>query len=159
MAETFNSYYKTAISTNSASENIIIPNAISGQNSLSGTGVGSRKINSVAQVHSILISHSYTYADTRTVHLKSFADDPTQPVAESNQTEAQAVFFNMFIKDGTTKCYLIVDGMIPYQNSFYLEKTITLLPSQSLGIEFISNAGVNSKNHQVCAFSSSAEIS
>lgn len=158
MAETFNSYYKTAISTSSAVENIVIPNAISGQNSLSGTGVGARNVGSIAQVHSILISHSYTFAETRSVHLKSFADDPTQPVAESNQTEAQAIFFNLFVKDGSTKCYLIVDGMLPYQNSFYLEKTITLLPSQSLGIEFIANAGVNNDNHQVCVFSSAAEI-
>lgn len=158
MAESFNSYYRTGISTNSSAENIIIPSGITGQNSLTGTGVGTRKANSIAQVHSIFISQSYTFAETRSVHLPSLADDPTQPIADENLVEAQAVFFNLFIKDSTTKCYLIVDGMIPYQNSFYLEKTITLLPSQSLGIEFISGAGKNNDNHQVCTFASAAEL-
>ena len=166
MAETFNAYHVNNINTNVLTPTVVVPNGIVGSNTINNTSTGSsgtRDVGSVCEIHSILVSQRKTNMTNGTVHLTSIADIVAgTPLPDEYQCEAQAVFFNIFVEEQGKKCYLLVDAMLPYQNSFYFDKTITLLPSQSLNIEFIGKddyrAGKNGDSRIVDVFASTADL-
>ena len=150
MAEIFNNYLSSFNSNTSAAKNgvVVVPTAVSGSNVL-GTSV--RPVDSTAQIHSIFIAQFYNKSNG---HFTSLADNP--PSATSPETES--LFFNLYIQSGNQRFYLVSDSQLPVQNSFYLEKTITLTPSQSLGIQFIDGAGKNAEGRNISVSISSADL-
>lgn len=156
MSELFNNYLSTGAL--SAGSNIpVVPYAIAGLNTLVSGSL--RPVNTSAQIHSILISQMENSATFKNGHMKCLADG-----VSNTYVEAESVFFNLILfnrtSDGTEKAYTILtDCMVPYQNAFYLEKTITLLPSQRLAINFIQDAGKNRSARTYTCVVSSADIS
>lgn len=150
MAEIFTNYLTTFASNTSGAKNgtIIVPTAVSGSNVL---GASVRPVGSTAQIHSIFISQTYNKSNG---HFSALADNP--PSATSPETES--LFFNLYILSNNQKFFLVSDAQLPVQNSFYLEKTITLLPSQALYLQFIDGAGKNAEGRSVCACVSSADL-
>lgn len=150
MSEIFSNYLSTFNSNTSAAKNgiVVVPPAVSGNNVL---GLAVRPVDSTAQIHSIFISQTYNKSNG---HFASLADNP--PSAASPETES--LFFNLYILSGNQKFYLVSDSQLPVQNSFYLEKTITLTPSQSLLIQFIDGAGKNAEGRSVSVCVSSADL-
>lgn len=166
MSETFNSYHVNNINANVLTPSVIVPNGIAGSNSITNSSTGSsgtREVGSVCEIHSIFVSQRKTNMTNGTVHLTSTADIIAgSPLPDEYQTEAQAVFFNIFVEEQGKKCYIAVDVMLPYQNSFYFDKTLTLLPAQSLNIEFIGKdayrAGKNADARIIDVFASTADL-
>ena len=127
MIESFKNYCAgTAIS--SSNPVIVIPSGLSGSNAISRTypsGISwtdDREINSFAQIHSIYIS------------LKS--DTKIQGIDRYNPANFAA--FNLYIKnsrDDNYKFHIVHDGRIVPGSPFFIEKNITLEPSQYLVLE------------------------
>lgn len=160
MSEIFNNYTVDTISSIST-DIVVVPTAIAGENR-TADGASVREVNSISQIHSIFISQLYNNyqkigSSETTEHFISYADNP---ITALEPVEKDAVFFNLFITDSnnTKKYYIIVDGMVPYQNSFYLDKTITLKENQKLCINFIADAGKNPDGRQISIIASSADI-
>ena len=115
MAESFRNFTAVA-STGSTSEVIIVPSGNSSSSS-------SRDAGSVAQIHSIYISQVGTnkYKGLQRYNPKNFNS------------------FNLYIKNTNSstnnKIYIVFDGRIVPGSPFFIEKNITLEPTQALCIE------------------------
>ena len=118
MAEKFTSYRAT--SPNSTGIITVVPQ--SGDSNATGD---ERTANSTTQVHAIYVSQVLPS------HL------------QENQLEDNINFFHIGISDGINTFYIGHDIALVPQSAFYVEKTITLLPSQYLFIEFQAGAGKN----------------
>lgn len=113
MAESFKNY-NTSISNTNTSGVIVIPPAISVPDTSE-----IRESGSVAQIHSIYISQI-----------------PENKVNSLNRyNPAYFTSFNLYIKDNNAKVtYIVYDGRIVPGAPFFIEKNITLEPTQYLMI-------------------------
>ena len=117
MAEKFNSY--RGKSSNASGTVVIIPKS----GNINDTG-DERTANSIAQVHSIYVSQVLDHLNPSDV-------------------ETHLNFVHIGISDDINTFYIAHDIALVPQSAYYVEKTITLLPSQYLFIEFPANAGKN----------------
>lgn len=117
MAESFKSFNGTK-ATNETTEFVIIPSGINGSNTSS---TGSREISSSAQAHSIYISQRTT--------------EKLKGKYRYNPRYFSA--FNLYIKNvsSNVKTYIVFDGRVVAGAPFFIEKNITLEPSQMLCLE------------------------
>lgn len=118
MAETFTSY--RAKSNNSSGTVIIVPK--SGESNIIGD---SREANSTTQIHSIYVSQVL------------------QNHLNESQLEENMNFFHLAIRDNLNTIFIAHDIPLVPQSAYYVEKTLTLLPSQELVIIFQESAGKN----------------
>lgn len=126
MAEQFNNYC-TKGSINKGTKRVIVPTA---GTSLSN-GIGTRTANSTLQIHSIYIVKE---------------QGGVSPTPESDSAKV-----SLILKDGNNE-YKMGDNILILPNSaFYIEKTITLLPTQSLLIEYTSVNSSSSNIHTICS--------
>jgi hypothetical protein len=130
MAETFTNFLSKSIS----GEKVIVPVAgdivkIDSTNSASGEVL--RAEESTAQVHSIYITQ-YTNSRIR--------DDNRYDTSNFN-------YVDLYIEDTDTnaKVYVAYDLQIVPGSSYYIEKNITLTPTQCLKINVPSSQGLNGK--------------
>lgn len=131
MSEKFNNYLvKTTLTSGNNSETILIPTA--GSPLPNSYGSGTRPSNSVSQIHSIYITKEKNGVSTN--------------------PEAESTIVSLAIKTGTTsQAYKIADHVQVLPNSsFYIEKTITLLPHQTL-VLINGNNTSNSVVNVVCS--------
>lgn len=122
MAEIFNNFLKNITQVNT--ESIIIPSGISGNNTSSfdssSDNYNFRNENSYVQLHSLYISQ---------------IDDPNRINGENRYNPANFKSIDLYIKDIVNtqlKCYIAYDVRIIPGSPFYIEKNITLTPSQYL---------------------------
>ena len=118
MAEKFTSY--RGKSDNSSGTFVLVP--VSGGSNTIGD---ERIANSTTQVHALYVSQVLPN------HL-------TEETLQDNMN-----FFHIGITDGINTFYIGHDLPLVPQSAYYVEKTITLLPSQSMFIEFQAGAGKN----------------
>lgn len=130
MAETFSNFL-TKFTANKGLKQVIVPEA-NGNSSVSPLGM--RTLNATTQIHSIYIT-------------KEQSGGLVTDIAEN------AVYVNLIITDNSTGgIYYLGHNLkiVPY-SPFYIEKTITLLPRQSLSIEYTDLNKSSSILHCVCS--------
>ena len=131
MAETFSNFL-TKFNASSGLKQIIVPEA-NGEASTSPLGM--RQKHAITQIHSLYIT-------------KEQSGSIVTDIANN------AVYINLVITDNSTgSTYYLGHNLkiVPY-SPFYIEKTITLLPRQSLSIEYPStNGNKSSVLHCVCS--------
>lgn len=134
MAEKFTSYRAT--SPNSSGVITLVPT------SGSSNPIGDeRTANSTTQIHAIYVSQVLPN------HLSE------------DQLENNMNFFHIGISDGINTTYIAHDIALLPQSAYYVEKTVTLLPSQYLFIEFQTGAGKNGTNlYRVDALACSVDL-
>ena len=117
MAESFKNYI-TKVNTNSDTAVVIVPSGYS-----NGNTTNIRDAGSVAQIHSLYISQ--------------YISNKYEGIKRYNPKNFNA--FNLFIRDTTSqnseKIYIVYDGRIVPGSPFFIEKNITLEPTQELCIE------------------------
>ena len=124
MAENFVNYYGRT--TSMGTEKAIVPNGLTGSNTSlinvdSSWGANVRTINSIVQVHSLYITQVFA----------------TRPTGANRYDEKNFRNFDLFIKDSNQpnlKIHIAHDVQLVPGCPFYIEKNITLAPSQSLCI-------------------------
>ena len=129
MAEKFNNYSKKHNSISKGNTSDIIPYA---GNTLSG-GSGTRPSGSICQIHSL-----YVIKEHQTI---------------STNPENESAKISLIISEpNKTDVKLACNILILPNSAFYIEKTITLLPTQKLMLEYTSaNSSASSTLYTVCS--------
>jgi asparagine synthetase A len=133
MSEIFKNFISVS---KTVGEKIIVPSAEAGNNTVNilagSTSMGQllREENSTAQVHSLYITQA------------------SNPRIKGDNRYDESVFkhIDLIIKDvdnSDTKVYIAYDVQIVPGAPYYIEKNITLIPSQYLVIDIPSGAGQN----------------
>lgn len=123
MAESFKNYNTSILNTNSAGV-VVVPPAIA----VSDTS-DVRESGTVAQIHSIYISQIPENEDGNKIH------------SLNRYNPAYFTSFNLYIKDNNSKIsYIVYDGRIVPGAPFFIEKNITLEPTQYLVISCPSDS-------------------
>jgi len=138
MAESFKSF-NTSIAVTNHNAMVLIPSGLSGSNtesySIPVAKTNTRDAGSIAQIHSIYITQRAT--------------SKIQALDRYNPSNFSA--FNLYIDDLSKsgyKIYVVYDGRIIPGSPFFIEKNITLEPSQRLVIECPSDSyDYNSDNN------------
>ena len=117
MAEQFKTY-TTSVPTSDNIEHVIIGETTS----------GNRASGMVAQIHSLYISQNRKTNRT------------TENGSDSRYNPANFSAFDLYIKKGDEKIYIVYDGRVVPGSPFFIEKNITLETDQSLCISCPQNS-------------------
>lgn len=127
MAETFSNYLFNG-TMNPGQTQVVVPVANS---SKASDLVQTRTINAVSQVHSIYITKEHN--------------------TKTTDVEKEGVYIHLYIEDDGERFYIGHNICVLPYSSFYIEKTITLLSTQSLNMEYSTLNTESAKLNCVCS--------